>query len=88
MLSNRTISALRKAGVTAPEKVPLGDLLKLPRVGVNAVTELAERIYGNPNLAWRELVEPPEPEAMCSHNVPVSRRCFKCERDAKARNGA
>lgn len=56
-IPNRTIHALRKAGITQPEKMTLEDLLRVPSVGVQGVACIAMRAYANPThpVQWPEL---------------------------------
>lgn len=87
-LSGRTISALKTAGIKEPDKKTIGELLRVPNLGIKAVTEIAERIYGSfhaGEINWHEFNDPPPPEKKCSHRVPVSQHCPKCNADAELR---
>lgn len=91
-LSGRTISALKRAGITQPHKRPLDELLRLPGIGVKAVTEIAERYYGRMGAfkddePWPELDDmlKPKPPKRCSHRVLLSEHCAKCAADAELR---
>lgn len=91
-MSGRTISALKKSGITLPHKKPIGELLRLPNIGIGAVTEIAERYYhGMSHLKddepWPELWDRPAPVIQrCSHRVKVTERCSKCIADLQARS--
>jgi hypothetical protein len=86
-LSGRTISALKRAGITNPTTKTIGDLLRTPGIGTKAMTEIADRTYANPyayrDEPWPELVDEPKPAPpkRCSHRVLLSDHCSKCAAD-------
>lgn len=87
-LSGRTISALKRAGVTDPHKRTLDYLIRLPNIGVKAITEIAERWYqGMTHLDnWPELEDRLKvPEPRCSHRVKISEYCARCAADTEIR---
>ena len=89
-LSGRTISALKLAGIKNPNEKTIGELLRIPNIGVNAVTEIAKRMYANQyayrDEPWPELDDRPKPVIKrCSHRVPAGDYCAKCAADAELR---
>lgn len=88
-LSGRTISALKKAGVTDPHKRTLDYLLRLPNIGIKAITEISQRYYQGMSYIddhWPELDDRPPPVIQrCSHRVPTTERCPRCVQDAELR---
>jgi hypothetical protein len=85
-LSARTINALKNAGITKPHEKSIGELLNTPGIGIQAVTEIAERIYAKGHdPRWPEFEPKPEPEKRCSHRVKISEHCAKCSADQSMR---
>lgn len=88
-LSGRTIAALKREGITKPHQKTVGELLRVPGIGVKGVAEIAGRVYANQyayrDEPWPEFAEPPEPEKRCSHRVKLSERCVRCIEDAGLR---
>ena len=44
-LSRRTLNRLRAAGITEPQKLTVGELVRIPGIGVKSVEEIARVIY-------------------------------------------
>ena len=59
-LPTATINALRAHGITNPEKLTVGELLRVPGLGVAGVWNIANRVYqsfyhGRDPILWPEL---------------------------------